>query len=141
MVNVNYVNVMLMIFVRLLLRKLVKLYIGGLVIVIKEFIKIISCFYNAVNFGICNLRSCIVVSSGKRNSKNCYRLLIWIIRLNLIIKLNSESNISVCIRSDNDLNGAVMVEQSMQLIAVSVNVLVLVFYCEVIFYVLIIINV
>lgn len=110
MANVNYVNATLTIFVRLSLRKLVKLYIGGLVIAIKEFIKIISCFYNAVNFGICNLRSCIVVSSGKRNSKNCYRSLIWIIRLNLIIKLNSESNISVRIRSDNDLNGVATAE-------------------------------
>ena len=87
-----------------------KSYTGGLVTAINEPIKTISCPHSAANLGICNLRSCIVASSGKRNSKNCHRSLIWTIRPNLTTKLNSESNTSVRISSDNDLNGAATAE-------------------------------
>lgn len=104
---------MLMTPVRPLPRKLVKLHIGGPAIVTNEFTKITSRFYSVVNPGTRNPRSRTAVSSGKRNSKNRYRLSTRITRLNPIIKSNSESNISACTSSDNDPNGVVMVEQSM----------------------------
>lgn len=81
--------------------------------VMNEFIKMISCFYSFVSLGICSLSSCIVMNSGKRKSKNCYRLVICIIRLNFIMKLNKDSSIKVCINKESDLNGVVMMEQRM----------------------------
>ncbi len=110
MANANHANATPTIFARLSLRKSAKSYTGGLVTAINEPIKTISCPHSAANLGICNLRSCIVASSGKRNSKNCHRSLICTIRPNLTTKLNSESNTSVRISSDNDLNGAATAE-------------------------------
>lgn len=47
----------------------------------------------------------MVVSSGKRNSKNCHKSVICTIRPNFTTKLNSESSTRVRISSVSDLNG------------------------------------
>ncbi|MOA62987.1 hypothetical protein D3C78_1885680 [compost metagenome] len=73
---------------------------------INEPINTISCPHRPAWRGICSFISCIVVSSGNRNSRNSHRSDICTIRPNLKTKLNSESRTRVRNSSVSELNGA-----------------------------------
>ncbi|MNP61552.1 hypothetical protein D3C76_1567490 [compost metagenome] len=92
------------------MRKSAKSYTGGLVTEINDPIKTISCPHSPARAGICCLSSCMVVSSGNRNSRNSHRSEICTIRPNLTTKLNSESRISVRSSSVSELKGEAATE-------------------------------